>query len=286
MGNFESVKSSNESTGYVARVGGSVSHLQPGDKVICLERGHYDTFLRSPAQKCLKLADDADLVAMATVGIAHGTAIYALEYLAQLEAGESVLIQAATGGLGLAAIQYAKHVGAEIYATVGTQQKKDYLITECGIPEERIFWSRSLQYKDALLKQTKGRGVDVALSTISGPGFHETLKCLAPCGRFVDVGRGNVLEKGSMALHVFDRSISFFSFDLNLVLEEKPRIAQRYARIHRWMSPWLTYLDSCPMRCASWSRVASRPSDWTRPSTSPRWRAPSATSAKVSTSAR
>ncbi|KAL4917332.1 hypothetical protein BDW62DRAFT_201954, partial [Aspergillus aurantiobrunneus] len=227
MGNFESVKSSNESTGYVSRVGRSVSHLQPGDKVICLERGHYDTFLRSPAQKCLKLADDADLVAMATVGIAHGTAIYTLDYLAQLEAGESVLIQAATGGLGLAAIQYAKHVGAEIYATVGTQQKKDYLINECGIPEERIFWSRSLQYKEALLKQTGGRGVDVALSTISGPGFHETFKCLAPCGRFVDVGRGNVLDKGSMGLHVFDWSISFFSFDLNLVLEEKPRIAQR-----------------------------------------------------------
>lgn len=60
MGNFESVKSSNERTGYVARVGRSVAHLQPGDKVICLERGHYDTFLRSPAQKCLKLADDAE----------------------------------------------------------------------------------------------------------------------------------------------------------------------------------------------------------------------------------
>ncbi|KAL4909695.1 hypothetical protein BDW74DRAFT_186214 [Aspergillus multicolor] len=227
MGNFESVKSSNESTGIVTRVGSNVTHLQPGDKAICLERGHYDTFLRSPALKCMKLPDDVDLVEMATVGIAHGTALYALKYLAQLEAGESVLIQAATGGLGLAAIQYAKHVGAEIYATVGTQQKKDFLTTQCGIPADRIFWSRSLQYKDALLQQTGGRGVDVVLSTISGPGFHESLKCLAPCGRFVDVGRGNVLDKGSMGLYTFDRSISFFSFDLNLVLDEKPRIAQR-----------------------------------------------------------
>ncbi|KAL4804624.1 hypothetical protein BDV18DRAFT_165984 [Aspergillus unguis] len=227
MGNFESTKSSNESTGYVARVGEGVSHLKPGDKVLCLERGHYDTFLRSPALKCVKLPDDADLVEMATVGIAHGTAIYALDYLAHLEAGDTVLIQAATGGLGLAAIQYAKHVGAEIYATVGTQKKKDYLIEECGIPEDHIFWSRSLGYKDALLEKTGGRGVDVVLSTISGPGFHETLKCLAPCGRFVDVGRGNVLDKGNMGLHAFDRSISFFSFDLNLVLDEKPRIAQR-----------------------------------------------------------
>ncbi|GKT50532.1 prosolanapyrone synthase [Colletotrichum spaethianum] len=227
MGNFESVKSSNESTGIVSRVGANVAHLKPGDKVICLERGHYDTFLRSPAQKCLKLDDDADLIEMATVGIAHGTALYALDYLAHLEAGETVLIQAATGGLGLAAIQYAKYVGAEVYATVGTQQKRDYLISKCGIPDDHIFHSRTLQFRDDLLKQTRGRGVDVILSAISGPGFHESLKCLAPCGKFIDVGRGNVLDKGNIGLHAFDRSISFFSFDLNFVLEEKPRIAAR-----------------------------------------------------------
>ncbi|KAF9888920.1 hypothetical protein FE257_008089 [Aspergillus nanangensis] len=227
MGNFESIKSSNESTGIVSRVGDNVTYLQPGDKVICLERGYYDTFLRSPVQKCLRLSNDADLVEMATVGIAHGTALYAMDYLAHLEAGETVLIQAATGGLGLAAIQYAKYVGAEIYATVGTQRKKDYLVTECGIPADHIFWSRTLQFKDDLLQKTQGRGVDVILSTISGPGFHETLKCLAPCGRFIDVGRGNVLDKGNMGLHAFDHSISFFSFDLNFVLDEKPRIAAR-----------------------------------------------------------
>ncbi|KAE8351833.1 hypothetical protein BDV28DRAFT_149625 [Aspergillus coremiiformis] len=169
MGNFESVKSSNESTGIVSRVGDNVTHPQPGDKVICLERGYYNTFLRSPAQKCLKLDDDADLVEMATIGIAHGTALYALNYLACLEAKETVLIQAATGG----------------------------------------------------------DGVDVVLSTISGPGFHESLNYLAPFGRLIDVGRGNVLDKGNMGLHIFDRSISFFFFDLNFVLEEKPTIAAR-----------------------------------------------------------
>ena len=84
-GQLESVKSSNESTGIVSRVGDNVTHLQPGDKVICLERGYYDTFLRSPAQKCLKLDNDADLLEMATVGIAHGTALYALDYLAHLK---------------------------------------------------------------------------------------------------------------------------------------------------------------------------------------------------------
>ena len=164
---------------------------------------------------------------MATIGIAHGTARYALDYLAHLEPGETVFIQAATGGLGLAAIQYAKFVGAEIYATVGTQRKKDYLISECGIPADHIFWSRTLQFKDDLLKQTEGRGVDVILSTISGPGFHSTLSCLAPCGRLVDVGRGNVLDKGNMGLHAFDQSISLFSFDLNFVLEQKPKLAER-----------------------------------------------------------
>ncbi|EFQ96956.1 hypothetical protein MGYG_08877 [Nannizzia gypsea CBS 118893] len=139
MGNFESVKSSNESTGIVSRVGANVENIKPGDKVICLERGHYDTFLRSPVTKCVKLNDNDDLLEMATVGIAHGTAFYSLRYLAQLEAGETILIQAATGGLGLAAIQYAKLVGAEIYATVGTQVKKEHLMNEWGIPETASF---------------------------------------------------------------------------------------------------------------------------------------------------
>ncbi|KAK2877267.1 Type I Iterative PKS [Arthroderma sp. PD_2] len=227
MGNFESVKSSNESTGTVSRVGSNVTSIKPGDKVICLERGYYDTFLRSPVSKCLKLNENDDLIEMATVGIAHGTALYSLKYLAQLEAGETVLIQAATGGLGLAAIQYAKSVGAEIYATVGTQVKKDYLINEWGIPENHIFWSRALDFKQQLLEETKGRGVDVVLATISGPGFHETFGCLAPCGRLIDVGRGNVLGKGKLGLHVFDESISVFSFDLNFVLEKKPQLASR-----------------------------------------------------------
>ncbi|OQE06361.1 hypothetical protein PENVUL_c018G07616 [Penicillium vulpinum] len=152
MGNFESLKSSNESPGIISRVGENVTHLQSGDKVICLERGYYNTFLRSPVQECLKLDDDADLVEMATVGITHGTAIYALDYLAHLEANETLLIQVVTGGLGLAAIQYAKYVGAEIYATVGTQPKKDYLISECGIPANHISWPRTLEFKNDLLK--------------------------------------------------------------------------------------------------------------------------------------
>ncbi|DAA79192.1 TPA_exp: Uncharacterized protein A8136_2977 [Trichophyton benhamiae CBS 112371] len=227
MGNFESVKSSIESTGVVSRVGANVKNIKPGDKVICFERGHYDTFLRSPVAKCLKLNDGDDLIEMATIGIALGTALYSLRYLAQLEAGETILIQAATGGLGLAAIQYSKLVGAEIYSTVGTQAKKEYLINELGIPENQIFWSRSLDFKQNLLKETKGRGVDVVLSTISGPGFYEGFGCLAPCGRLIDVGRGNVLDKGKLGLHVFDESISVFSFDLNFVLEKKPQLASR-----------------------------------------------------------
>ncbi|OAL61859.1 type I polyketide synthase [Trichophyton rubrum] len=172
MGNFESVKSSIESTGVVSRIGANVKNIKPGDKVICFERGNYDTFLRSPVAKCLKPNDDDDLIEMATIGIALGTALYSLRYLAQLEAGETVLIQAATGGLGLAAIQYSKLVGAEIYATVGTQAKKEYLINELGFPENRIFWSRSLDFKQKLLKETKGRGADVVLSAVSGPGFY------------------------------------------------------------------------------------------------------------------
>ncbi|KAK1142207.1 hypothetical protein N8T08_008133 [Aspergillus melleus] len=207
MGNFESVKTSNESTGIVSRVGDNVTHLHPGDKVICLERGYYDTFLRSSVKKCLKFDDDTDL--------------------AHLEANEAVLIQAATGGLGLAVIQYVKYVGAEIYATVGTQQKKDYLKCECGISKDHIFESRMVRFKDDLLKQTHGRGVDAVLSIISGPGLHESLNCLAPCGRLIDVGRGSILDKGSMGLHALEKSVSFISFDLNSVLEEKPRIAAR-----------------------------------------------------------
>lgn len=92
MNNFESKKSSNESIGIVPLVGAKVKDHAPGDKVIYLERGHCNTFLRSPANKCIKLDKDADLITIATFGLSHRTALYSLQYLTRNQANETSLI--------------------------------------------------------------------------------------------------------------------------------------------------------------------------------------------------
>ncbi len=101
----------------------------------------------------------------ATLPIAFLTASYALDHLAHLSAGERVLIHSATGGVGLAAVQLARRVGAEIFATAGTPEKREYLK---GLGIEHVMDSRSLAFADEVLERTGGRGVDVVLNSLAG----------------------------------------------------------------------------------------------------------------------
>ena len=226
---FDLNELSTEAAGIVTRVGSAVKSLKGNDRVFGVIPGNMGNFLQSPASLVAKVPDRFSAEGAASMPVVYLTSIYALHHLAHLGKGESVLIQSATGGLGMAAIQLSQHLGAEIFATVGNAQKRRILIEEFGIPPSHIFDSRRIETVDEIMKATQRKGIDVILSAAGGDLMHEMWKCIAPLGRFIDVGRTDVLGGGRLGLEVFKRNATFSSFDIGLIYRQKPCMIQRYA---------------------------------------------------------
>ena len=122
----------------------------------------------------------------ATVPTTFFTAYYALHSLAHLRAGERVLIHGAAGGVGLAAIQIARHLGAEIFATAGTEEKRNYLRL---LGTEHVLDSRTLTFASEIMDITHDEGVDVVLNSLAGEAIDKNFSVLRPFGRFIELGK-------------------------------------------------------------------------------------------------
>ncbi|KAI4212601.1 MAG: hypothetical protein LQ351_004673 [Letrouitia transgressa] len=224
-GRHHSDSFSDECAGYITKTGRKVTDFCVGDAVYCQSFSKFGNYVRDKAAFCQRLQKNDTLEGTGTLPIAFMTAIYGLVDLGRLAKGESVLIQSATGAVGLAACQIADWVGAEIFATVGTQEKKEELLNMgYGIKEDHIFWSRDKFTARDMLQQTAGKGIDVILCSARGELMHEYWRCIAFCGRFVEIGRTEVLDNGSISLDMFRRNATFTSFDLEVLSKTKPQI--------------------------------------------------------------
>lgn len=150
-----------------------------------------------------------------TLPLVFSTAIYALKHRAQLQKGEKVLIHSGAGGLGIAAIELALSIGAEVYTTVGTDKKREFLAQRFGIPDDHIFSSRDSSFVEGIFAATGGQGVDVVLNSLTGDLLHDTWKCCAPFARFVEVGKRDILDAGKLEMDVFKGNTTFSAFDLS-----------------------------------------------------------------------
>ncbi len=151
----------------------------------------------------------------ASIPVVFGTAYHALHTLARLRRGETVLIHAAAGGVGLAAIQLAQQIGATVFATAGSEEKRDF-VRALGVAH--VLDSRTLDFADEILRLTDGRGVDVVLNSLAGAFQQKSLAVCAPHGRFVEIGKRDLFENNALPLAAFQRSLAFFAFDLSTVL--------------------------------------------------------------------
>ncbi|KAF4429930.1 polyketide synthase [Fusarium acutatum] len=134
---------------------------------------------------------------MPSMLVIYPTALYALSDRAHLRSGESILIHAGSGGLGIAAITLARRIGATVYTTVGSDVKREYLINELFVPSSHIFNSRDSTFVQGIMKATDGRGVDVILNSLEGYFMHDSWHCLADFGRFVEVGKRELVDAGN-----------------------------------------------------------------------------------------
>ena len=149
------------------------------------------------------------------------TAYYALDYLARLQHGERVLIHAGAGGVGQAAIQLAQRAGAEVWATAGTPEKRDLLLS-MGV--RGVMDSRSLAFADDILAATDGEGVDVVLNSLAGEAITRGLEILRPYGRFVEIGKRDIYDNNAVGLLPFSKNLSYFAVDLDRMARERPAI--------------------------------------------------------------
>ncbi|TJZ93808.1 SDR family NAD(P)-dependent oxidoreductase [Paracoccus gahaiensis] len=207
-----------EYAGTVRRAGPGVD-LAAGTQVMGFAASAFATRLILPAASVTTLPDGIDPDAAAGLPVAFVTAWEALRNLAALQPGETVLIHGGAGGVGLAAIQIARLVGARVFATAGTPEKRA-LARATGA--EAAFDSRDLGFAADLMRATGGRGVDVVLNSLSGEAMARSVDCLAPFGRFVELGKRDYLEGTQMDLRPFARNLTYFGMDLDQRLAADP----------------------------------------------------------------
>ena len=213
-----------EFAGIVERVGSAVTGYQPGDAVVGFGPASFGNVALTHTNGISRIPDGMSFEAAATIPSTFFTVYYALHHLARLEEGEKVLIHGAAGGVGIAAIQYAQWVGAEIHATAGSDEKRDFLRL-MGV--EHIYDSRSLSFADDILAQTDGRGVDVVLNSLAGEAINRNLRVLKPFGRFLELGKRDFYENTRIGLRPFRNNISYFGIDADQLMQERPALTRR-----------------------------------------------------------
>ncbi|KDB25511.1 hypothetical protein H109_02623 [Trichophyton interdigitale MR816] len=209
-----------EVSGTVSAVGEKVHGLEVGCEVVArVANGIAGNIIANQSLVQFK-PKSYDLAQAAAVAGAMSTAYYALAYLAKLTAGESVLVHAAAGGVGMAAIQIAHALGAKVYVTAGTPERREAVANMQGV--RGVFDSRSVSFRDAVKKATNGHGVDVVLNSLAGELLAASVECLAPFGRFVEIGKIDIYRNMRLGLEQFGQNCSFFVVDMDRLVKQKP----------------------------------------------------------------
>ncbi len=216
LGLIEEGRLGAEFCGRIVEVGSKASDFAVGDRVVGLAFGTFGSEVVTRYEMVAHAPESIALTALATIPTAFVSALLSFDF-AELSAGERVLIHAGTGGVGLAAVQLAQAAGAEVFATTSTP-KQPYL-RSLGV--EHVFDSRQTSFGEQILEATGGRGVDVVLNSLTGPGFIDaSLSCLAEGGRFVEMARVDILSKEEMAAQRPD--VGYWILELDILKEIDP----------------------------------------------------------------
>ncbi|WCE01163.1 SDR family NAD(P)-dependent oxidoreductase [Streptomyces sp. HUAS 31] len=195
-----------EGAGVVVETGPGVERLAVGDRVMGMLDAAFGPTAVADARTLAPIPKGWTYEQAASVPIVFLTAYYALVDLAGLQDGESVLIHAAAGGVGMAAVQLARHLGAEVYATAS--EGKWPAVRELGVPADRVASSRTTEFEHRF--RADG-GVDVVLDSLAGEFVDASLRLLRPGGRFVEMGKTDIREAADVAA---EQGVSYQAFDL------------------------------------------------------------------------
>ncbi|WP_183091347.1 type I polyketide synthase [Streptomyces radicis] len=187
-----------EGAGVVVETGPGVTDLAPGDRVMGVWPGAFGPLAVADRRMVATIPDDWSFAQAASVPVAFLTAMHALMGVAALRPGETVMVHSAAGGVGMAAVQLARHIGARVLGTAS--EGKWGVLRAAGMTEEEIASSRTVEFEPYFRQVTEGRGVDVVLNATAGEFVDASLRLLAPGGRFVELGVADLRDPAEIAL--------------------------------------------------------------------------------------
>lgn len=219
-------KMNNDCSGIVLEVGANMtSKFKVGDRVVSLYSQSFTNYPLVHGSCVQKIPDDMDFATAASIPLVWATVYYSLITLGRLQKGESVLIHSAAGAVGQASIILAQTLGANIFVTCGNEAKVELLNTEFNIPRDHIFSSRTTVFRDKIRAMTDGRGVDVVLNSLGGDMFRESCKTIGAHGRFIEIGRKDLMEDALMPMEFLLDNITFAYVDFAHMLATKTKMA-------------------------------------------------------------
>ncbi len=211
----------NECAGVVTAVGSNVTRLRVGDEVIAMPQGGIATYVLAPASLTVHKPASLTFAEAATIPVTFLTAQYALHHLGQVQRGDRVLIHAATGGVGMAAMQIARLAGAEIVATAGSSTKR---ARATALGAHVVADSRSLQFDETVRRGINGDGVDIVLNSLAGDFIPRSLQLLREGGRFVEIGKTGVWDAERVATEF--PGVSYHVFFLGQLAAQDPELVR------------------------------------------------------------
>ncbi len=208
-----------ECAGVVTAVG-TAGDFQLGDEVVTISANSFSQYLTVDSRLAIH-KPECSFAQAATIPVTFLTAYYTLSYVAQIKPGEKVLIHAAAGGVGLAAIQIAQRLGAEVFATASTP--KWQLLKSMGVT--KIMNSRSLSFAEEVMSATHGKGVDVVLNSLSGEFIPKSISVLNDRGHFIEIGKQGIWSANDVAQ--VKPGINYSVVDLWQITQEQPELIRQ-----------------------------------------------------------
>lgn len=216
-----------EGSGVVRRVGKGVSKFRVGDRIAFLKNGTFANKIQCPVERAHHIPSCMSFKDAATIPLVYLTCMYSLMDIGRLSKGQSVLIHSAAGGVGLASIQLAQWIGAEIFVTVGTEEKRQFLHEKHNIPFEQMFSSRSVDFAREIMAATDDKGIDVILNSLTGELLDESWRICADGGKMVEIGKRDIVDRNFLAMEPFDRNCSFHAIDFSYSKQIKDPLIAR-----------------------------------------------------------
>lgn len=210
-----------ECSGVVTKVGSNVHNVTVGQPVVAMVHDCFQSFVNCDSRFVYPVKSIDDLIPAATLPVTYLTAWYGLVELAKVKYGDSILVHAAAGGVGMAALQLGKHLGARTFATASSPEKQK-IAKDLGA--EHVYSSRVPEFASDILKHTNGKGLDIVLNSLIGEFIDQSLQCMKPHGTFLEIGKRDIRPiEAIKAL----KDVSYYPYDIDAFMIEHPNEASR-----------------------------------------------------------